>query len=101
MMGGCIHGTELDHRCYQCEPETPAERRQKVADEARWSAGREHRLREKAALHRPSDLEQITRERDEAVGLLREIVDGPGTECIPDADLQRRILSLLATAPKP
>jgi len=44
-----------------------------------------------------SDLEQITRERDEAVGLLREIVDGPGVECVPDADLQSRILDRLAT----
>ena len=51
-----------------------------------------------------SDLEQITRERDAAVGLLREIVSEPGIECIPDAEIQVRVtalLSRLAATPKP
>jgi hypothetical protein len=50
MMGGCHHGTERDHRCHQCEPETPAERRQKARDKARIAASNERRLRDKAAL---------------------------------------------------
>lgn len=69
----CRHGIDLRMGCSQC-----------------W---RDFEDSQKPA----SDLSTLTRERDDAVRLLRDIVDGPGVECIPDADIQARLTAFLAT----
>lgn len=44
MEGLCHHGVPPDYRCYDCEPERPQERREKLEKERRCAASME-RLR--------------------------------------------------------
>jgi hypothetical protein len=53
MMGGCIHGAERDHRCYQCEPETPAERIRAKQEAVRQIHSRARLIRDRLKAGKP------------------------------------------------